>query len=113
VYCSATESKASIGASLRAGLDRQVVGISNRTQFLRVVSTGTFTIAACGAPERGFARSTTTPEPSRTLSRSDTADAHAAVTCVLCDTAAEVDRCSRQLQPRDGNRRGRDALMAA
>jgi 1,4-dihydroxy-2-naphthoyl-CoA hydrolase len=46
VYCSAVETTASIGASLRAGLDRQVVGISNRTQFLRAVSSGTLTIKA-------------------------------------------------------------------
>jgi 1,4-dihydroxy-2-naphthoyl-CoA hydrolase len=46
VYCAAVETTASIGASLRAGLDRQVVGISNRTQFLRSTSTGTLTIEA-------------------------------------------------------------------
>ena len=46
VYCSVIESTASIGASLRAGLDRQIVGISNRTQFLRAISTGTLTIRA-------------------------------------------------------------------
>jgi uncharacterized protein (TIGR00369 family) len=46
VYCSAIETTASIGAALRAGLDRNVVGISNRTQFLRAISTGTLTIEA-------------------------------------------------------------------
>lgn len=46
VYCSVIESTASIGASLRAGLDNQVVGISNRTQFLRAINTGTLTIEA-------------------------------------------------------------------
>ncbi len=46
VYCSVIESTASIGASLRAGLDRQVVGINNRTQFLRAISTGTLTVKA-------------------------------------------------------------------
>ncbi|XVQ13522.1 PaaI family thioesterase [Spirillospora sp. CA-255316] len=46
VYCSAIETTTSVGASLRAGLDRQVVGISNRTQFLRATSDGTLTIVA-------------------------------------------------------------------
>jgi uncharacterized protein (TIGR00369 family) len=46
VYCSAVETTASIGASLRAGLDRQVVGISNRTQFLRATTAGTLTVTA-------------------------------------------------------------------
>ncbi|MFI0357567.1 PaaI family thioesterase [Actinomadura sp. 9N407] len=46
VYCSAIEVTASVGASLRAGLDRQVVGISNRTQFLRATTEGTLTITA-------------------------------------------------------------------
>jgi 1,4-dihydroxy-2-naphthoyl-CoA hydrolase len=51
VYCAAIETTASIGASLRAGLDRQVVGISNRTNFLRATSSGTLTIVATSATE--------------------------------------------------------------
>ena len=46
VYCSVIETTTSIGASLRAGLDRQVVGISNRTRFLRATSGGTLTVVA-------------------------------------------------------------------
>jgi uncharacterized protein (TIGR00369 family) len=46
VYCSVIESVTSIGASLRAGLHHQVVGISNRTQFHRAVRSGTLSITA-------------------------------------------------------------------
>lgn len=44
VYCTVAETIASIGASLKAGLDWQVVGISNRTSFLRAVRDGRLTI---------------------------------------------------------------------
>jgi 1,4-dihydroxy-2-naphthoyl-CoA hydrolase len=44
VYCTVTETIASIGASLRAGPGRQVVGISNRTSFIRAVRNGRLTI---------------------------------------------------------------------
>ncbi|HYZ53164.1 MAG TPA: PaaI family thioesterase [Streptosporangiaceae bacterium] len=44
VYCTVTETIASLGASLKAGLDRQVVGISNRTSFIRAVRDGRLTI---------------------------------------------------------------------
>ena len=44
VYCTVIETVASIGASLHAGLDRQVVGISNRTSFIRAISTGQLAI---------------------------------------------------------------------
>ncbi|HEY7484749.1 MAG TPA: PaaI family thioesterase [Streptosporangiaceae bacterium] len=46
VYCAAIESVTSIGASLRAGLDHQVVGISNRTQFHRATRSGTLSVTA-------------------------------------------------------------------
>ena len=44
VYCTVIETVASIGASLQAGLGRQVVGISNRTTFIRAISSGRVTI---------------------------------------------------------------------
>lgn len=44
VYCTVIETVASIGASLHAGLGRQVVGISNRTTFIRAISTGRLAI---------------------------------------------------------------------
>lgn len=44
VYCTVVETVASIGASLHAGLGRQVVGISNRTTFIRAISTGRLAI---------------------------------------------------------------------
>jgi uncharacterized protein (TIGR00369 family) len=44
VYCTVIETIASIGASLHAGLGRQVVGISNRTSFIRAVSAGRLAI---------------------------------------------------------------------
>ena len=46
VYCAIIETTASVGASLRAGLDRQVVGISNRTNFRRATREGTLTVTA-------------------------------------------------------------------
>jgi uncharacterized protein (TIGR00369 family) len=44
VYCTIIETVASIGASYQAGLGRQVVGISNRTTFIRAISTGRLAI---------------------------------------------------------------------
>lgn len=44
VYCTVIETVASIGASLHAGLGQQVVGISNRTTFLRAISAGPLAI---------------------------------------------------------------------
>jgi len=46
VYCAIIETTASVGASLRAGLEHQVVGISNRTNFRRAVASGTLTVVA-------------------------------------------------------------------
>jgi 1,4-dihydroxy-2-naphthoyl-CoA hydrolase len=46
VYCTVIETVASIGASLQAGLGRQVVGISNRTTFIRAISSGRLAITA-------------------------------------------------------------------
>jgi 1,4-dihydroxy-2-naphthoyl-CoA hydrolase len=46
VYCTVVETTASVGAALRAGLDRQVVGLSNRTNFLRATRSGTLRIVA-------------------------------------------------------------------
>jgi 1,4-dihydroxy-2-naphthoyl-CoA hydrolase len=46
VYCSAIELVASVGASLRVGLDQRVVGISNRTQFHRAIRSGTLSVQA-------------------------------------------------------------------
>ena len=46
VYCTVIETVASIGASYQAGLGRQVVGISNRTTFIRAISRGQLTITA-------------------------------------------------------------------
>ncbi|TDD68043.1 PaaI family thioesterase [Actinomadura darangshiensis] len=40
VYCSITETVCSIGAALTAGLDNQVVGVSNHTRFIRAVRGG-------------------------------------------------------------------------
>jgi 1,4-dihydroxy-2-naphthoyl-CoA hydrolase len=45
VYCTVIETVASIGASLQAGLGRQVVGISNRTTFIRAISAGRISIS--------------------------------------------------------------------
>ena len=62
VYCTVVETVASIGASLHAGLGRQVVGISNRTTFIRAISTGRLAITGArtrcaglpgGGPGRG------------------------------------------------------------
>ena len=44
VYCTVIETVASIGASYQAGLGHQVVGISNRTTFIRAVSAGRLAI---------------------------------------------------------------------
>ena len=44
VYCTVIETIASIGASFKAGLGRRVVGISNRTSFIRAVRDGRLTI---------------------------------------------------------------------
>jgi uncharacterized protein (TIGR00369 family) len=44
IYCTVAETIASLGASLKAGLDQQVVGISNRTSFIRAVRDGRLTI---------------------------------------------------------------------
>lgn len=44
VYCTVVETVASIGAWLHAGLGHQVVGISNRTTFIRAVSAGRLAI---------------------------------------------------------------------
>jgi 1,4-dihydroxy-2-naphthoyl-CoA hydrolase len=46
VYCTAIETVTSIGASLHAGLDHRVVGISNRTQFHRATRSGTLSVQA-------------------------------------------------------------------
>lgn len=46
VYCAIIETTASVGASLRAGLEHQVVGISNRTNFRRAIASGTLTVVA-------------------------------------------------------------------
>jgi 1,4-dihydroxy-2-naphthoyl-CoA hydrolase len=51
VYSAAIETVTSVGASLRAGLDRQVVGISNRTQFHRATRSGTLSITATFASD--------------------------------------------------------------
>jgi uncharacterized protein (TIGR00369 family) len=46
VYCAIIETTASVGASLRAGLDQRMVGISNRTNFRRATTSGTLTVVA-------------------------------------------------------------------
>ena len=46
VYCAIIETTASVGASLRAGLDHRIVGISNRTNFRRATHEGTLTVTA-------------------------------------------------------------------
>lgn len=46
VYCAIIETTASVGASLRAGLDHRIVGISNRTNFRRATREGTLTVTA-------------------------------------------------------------------
>lgn len=46
VYCSVIETTASVGASLRAGLEHRMVGISNRTNFRRATTSGTLTVVA-------------------------------------------------------------------
>ena len=51
VYCAIIETTASVGASLRVGLEHQVVGISNRTNFRRAVTSGTLTVVAEFAAE--------------------------------------------------------------
>lgn len=51
VYCSVIETTTSVGASLRAGLEHQVVGISNRTNFRRAITSGTLTVVAEFASE--------------------------------------------------------------
>lgn len=51
VYCAIIETTASVGASLRAGLDHQVVGVSNRTNFRRATREGTLFVTAEFAAE--------------------------------------------------------------
>jgi uncharacterized protein (TIGR00369 family) len=46
VYCSAIETVTSVGASIRVGLEHQVVGISNRTNFLRATGAGVLSVTA-------------------------------------------------------------------
>jgi len=68
VYSSAIETVTSVGASLRAGLDHRVVGISNRTQFHRATRSGTLSIQATPAgddPPRQLWDATVTDENGR------------------------------------------------
>ena len=51
VYCSIIETTASVGASLRVGLEHRVVGISNRTNFRRATTSGMLTVVAEFASE--------------------------------------------------------------
>jgi 1,4-dihydroxy-2-naphthoyl-CoA hydrolase len=46
IYCTVIETVASIGATLYAGLGQQVVGVSNRTSFIRALRSGRVRIAA-------------------------------------------------------------------
>lgn len=46
VYCSITETVCSMGAALTAGLENQVVGVSNHTRFIRAVRDGRLTARA-------------------------------------------------------------------
>lgn len=46
VYCAIIETTTSVGASLRAGRENRVVGLSNKTNFRRATSSGTLTVVA-------------------------------------------------------------------
>ena len=46
VYCAIIETTTSVGASIRAGREHRVVGLSNKTNFRRATTSGTLTVVA-------------------------------------------------------------------